>query len=591
MNLPPRNVITSINPVSFLRSQIRDGTAQLEINGRNFDNGMNSVVFAGVGTIPCQTNTAKRLVVTVPANAITGEIRVDTRSIISLPVLLTIVEDVVAAHVLTPMQRRAAAVQSALKGEPVNVPPVNVPPVNVPPVNVPLMSPMQRRAAAVQAALKGEPVVAPVNHANTGSLIRPRIGRNEQEQEDRNAINEENDILQEIHNRETDEQMTRRLQEEENRANFLYDEEVARRFGQEGNNMPDPFFMEDPPLRQRGRRVSPPRRQQDARRRQNPENDFYKEMGDWNNEFVKMVSSHPVVRRTTDTVSRTYREVVSVSFHAPANLGREIVYFYAYLHLLFIVLYSIQRRDLILVMRGYFYGVRYLLNNPREFFSLILRPLFVILKCFQTSIRGESYTGVFLKDGYTVTFMVAIYLAYRFLKRGNRIQGGTKKKGSGNKESFEMEDLGLDLQDLSTKSETHISGTVKVGKSNLDENEILKFIKENLIKMNDKQYKMSLSGLDLIISIEGDNITFDTVFSDKEKFEKISKEIFEMNKSLYAEFGITEQDIHNKIDEFSKMNLELKMKSEMKSEMKSKKQGGKTIRNRKNKKGAKTRRS
>ena len=117
---------------------------------------------------------------------------------------------------------------------------------------------------------------------------------------------------------------------------------------------------------------------------------------------------------------------------------------------------------------------------------------------------------------------------------------------------------------------------------------MLKFIKENLIKMNDKQYKMSLSGLDLIILIEGDNITFDTVFSDKEKFNRISKEIFEMNKSFYA--GITEQEIHNKIDELSKMNLQIKMKSEMKSEMKSKKQGGKTIRNRKNKKGAKTRR-
>ena len=121
MNLPPRNVITSIEPVSFLRSQIRDGTAQLVISGRNFDNGMNSVVFAGVGrvdngnavgAIPCQTNTRTQLVVTVPANAITGNIFVDTRSIISLPVLLTIVEDVVAAPepvvapVLTPMQRR-----------------------------------------------------------------------------------------------------------------------------------------------------------------------------------------------------------------------------------------------------------------------------------------------------------------------------------------------------------------------------------------------------------------------------------------------------------------------------------------------------
>ena len=123
MNSPP-NVIDRIVPTSFLRSQIRDGTAQLEIIGRRFDNAMNSVVFAGVGRIdngnavdavPCQTNTRTRLIVTVPANAITGEIFVDTRSIVSLPVLLTIVEDVV-------------------EPPPVNVSPVNVPPVNVPPV-------------------------------------------------------------------------------------------------------------------------------------------------------------------------------------------------------------------------------------------------------------------------------------------------------------------------------------------------------------------------------------------------------------------------------------------------------------------------
>ena len=82
-----------------------------------------------------------------------------------------------------------------------------------------------------------------------------------------------------------------------------------------------------------------------------------------------------------------------------------------------------------------------------------------------------------------------------------------------------------------------------------------KFIEEHLIEVNKNRYKMSLSGLDLIISIEEDKVTFDTEFSDKEKFDKISKEIFEMNKSLYPE---TEEDIHNKMNELDKINLELK---------------------------------
>ena len=106
-----------------------------------------------------------------------------------------------------------------------------------------------------------------------------------------------------------------------------------------------------------------------------------------------------------------------------------------------------------------------------------------------------------------------------------------------------------------TKTQT---GTVKIDKTILDEetqNEMQKFIEEHLIEVNKNRYKMSLSGLDLIISIEEDKVTFDTEFSDKEKFDKISKEIFEMNKSLYPE---TEEDIHNKMNELDKINLELK---------------------------------
>jgi hypothetical protein len=55
--------------------------------------------------------------------------------------------------------------------------------------------------------------------------------------------------------------------------------------------------------------------------------------------------------------------------------------------------------------------------------------------------------------------------------------------------------------------------------------------------------------LDLIISIEDGKVTFGTVFSDREKFNNISKEIFEKYKSVYAKYGVTEDDIQNKIDQ------------------------------------------
>ena len=112
---------------------------------------------------------------------------------------------------------------------------------------------------------------------------------------------------------------------------------------------------------------------------------------------------------------------------------------------------------------------------------------------------------------------------------------------------------------FNTKTQTGFSGTVKIDKIILDEdtqNEMQKFIEEHLKQVNKNRYKMSFFGLDLIISIEEDKLTFDTEFSDKEKFDKISKEIFEMNKSLYAE---TEEDIHNKMNELDKINLELKI--------------------------------
>ena len=54
-----------------------------------------------------------------------------------------------------------------------------------------------------------------------------------------------------------------------------------------------------------------------------------------------------------------------------------------------------------------------------------------------------------------------------------------------------------------------------------------KFIEEHLIEVNKNRYKMSLSGLDLIISIEEDKVTFDTEFSDKEKFDK-SRELIDI---------------------------------------------------------------
>ena len=57
----------------------------------------------------------------------------------------------------------------------------------------------------------------------------------------------------------------------------------------------------------------------------------------------------------------------------------------------------------------------------------------------------------------------------------------------------------------------------------INEIEMQEFIEEHLKQVNKNRYKMSFFGLDLIISIEEDKLTFDTEFSDKEKFDKISK--------------------------------------------------------------------
>jgi hypothetical protein len=66
--------------------------------------------------------------------------------------------------------------------------------------------------------------------------------------------------------------------------------------------------------------------------------------------------------------------------------------------------------------------------------------------------------------------------------------------------------------------------------------------------------------LDLIISIKGKNITLDTVFSDKDKFYEMSKKLFQENQSMYAQFGITEKDIINKMNEIIENKIELNFK-------------------------------
>ena len=181
--------------------------------------------------------------------------------------------------------------------------------------------------------------------------------------------------------------------------------------------------------------------------------------------------------------------------------------------------------------------------------------------------RQTTFSRMHYIDAYAGLFMIAIYVAFRHFRR-NRRQGGTKKKKRSTKRSTKRKGgsktqsrkgTSLDLTQSKIKTQTGFSGTVKIDKIILDketQNEMQEFIEEHLIQVNKNRYKMSFSGLDLIISIEEDKLTFDTEFSDKEKFDKISKEIFEMNKSLYAE---TEEDIRNKMNELDKINLELKI--------------------------------
>ena len=297
--------------------------------------------------------------------------------------------------------------------------------------------------------------------------------------------------------------------------------------------------------------------------------------------------SYPMIRRARDTVSRTYGNVRDAVFsiRAPANFRNEAIYFSVYIHIVCLVAFlakpdwQIRHSNNVRIFTEYYInilGFNRNLDNFDRVMRLLIQPFFIVFQMFMTTIlnfnnpRETTFSGMHYINAYAGLFMIAIYVAFRYYRRNQR-QGGSnktqsKRKGSNKTQSkrkgsnkTQSKKGSFTSLDLSTKTETHISGTVKIDKSNLDketENEMRNFIKKNLIQVNDSKYKMSFSGLDLIISIEENNVRFYTEFSNKEKFYQISKEIFEINKSLYPE---TEEDIHNKMNDLDKINLELKM--------------------------------
>ena len=297
--------------------------------------------------------------------------------------------------------------------------------------------------------------------------------------------------------------------------------------------------------------------------------------------------SYPIIRRATDAVSRTYGNVRDAVFsiRAPANFRNEAIYFSVYIHIVCLVAFlakpdwQIRHSNNVRIFTEYYInilGFNRNLDNFDRVMRLLIQPFFIVFQMFMTTIlnfnnpRETTFSGMHYINAYAGLFMIAIYVAFRYYSRNQR-QGGSnktqsKRKGSNKTQSkqkgsnkTQSKKGSFTSLDLSTKTETHISGTVKIDKSNLDketENEMRNFIKKNLIQVNDSKYKMSFSGLDLIISIEENNVRFYTEFSNKEKFYQISKEIFEINKSLYPE---TEEDIHNKMNDLDKINLELKL--------------------------------
>jgi cytochrome c556 len=111
-----------------------------------------------------------------------------------------------------------------------------------------------------------------------------------------------------------------------------------------------------------------------------------------------------------------------------------------------------------------------------------------------------------------------------------------------------------------------LTGSVRINKSkmmkykNVFDDEMFEAIQKYITRVDKNTYKISQSGLDLIISIKGKNITLDTVFSDKDKFYEMSKKLFQENQSMYAQFGITEKDIINKMNEIIENKIELNFK-------------------------------
>jgi hypothetical protein len=277
------------------------------------------------------------------------------------------------------------------------------------------------------------------------------------------------------------------------------------------------------------------------------------------NENILM--NHPLVRGIQNGMDEM---LFNINFQAPVSWRTEAVYLVTFAHVVQIIMnffgdleHRYVEMSIIQFIGGIFQG--------EILIGRLFTPIIQMLSIFfgYTSNMVWSFSSLF-----AVLFMLGNYLGFRYFFRNglrnvrNRRYGGTKRKGGNSKkkisskktQSKKFMDTMSNLDDLSTKTEIHFSGKVKVSNSKEDQkiqNEMVSFIKKYVTQVNANKYKISLSGLDLIISIQDGKVTFGTVFSDREKFNNISKEIFQKYKSVYAKYGVTEEDIHSKIDQLS----------------------------------------
>jgi hypothetical protein len=278
------------------------------------------------------------------------------------------------------------------------------------------------------------------------------------------------------------------------------------------------------------------------------------------NQQQNILIINPLVRRIQNGMDEM---LFNINFQAPVSWRTEAVYLVTFAHVVQIIMNFFGHQD-----------HRYVEMSIIQFIGGILQGEILIGRLFNPIIQ---LLGIFFafttnmiwsfNSFFAVLFLLGNYIGFRYFFRNGlrniriRRNGGTKRKGgnSNKKKSSKKTqskkssmDTSFKMNDLSTNTETHFSGKVKISNSKEDQkiqNEMVSFIKKYVTQVNANQYKISLSGLDLVISIEDGRVTFGTVFSDREKFNSISKEIFEKYKSVYAKYGVTEDDIQNKIDQ------------------------------------------